>query len=191
MAVKKFERALYCFEVALTTPSSAVSHIMLESYKKYILVSLLLHGKVSPLPKYTSQVVNRLLKPMSAAYHEIATVFATNKPASLEQVLQKHRDALARDNNWGLAKQVQQSLYKKIIQRLTQTFLTLSLNDMALRVQLPSVAEAEKLVLSMVFVDLSFIVIILFMCHYYDDFVGNHCHLAVVIRENYSHSYRI
>lgn len=56
-----------------------------------------------------------------------------------------------RENNWGLAKQVQQSLYKKIIQRLTQTFLTLSLNDMALRVQLPSVVEAEKLVLTMVF----------------------------------------
>ena len=46
MAVKNFERALYSFEVALTTPSSAVSHIMLESYKKYILVSLILHGKV-------------------------------------------------------------------------------------------------------------------------------------------------
>lgn len=45
-AVKKFEQALYMFEVALTTPSSAVSHIMLESYKKYIMISLILHGKV-------------------------------------------------------------------------------------------------------------------------------------------------
>jgi len=45
-ALKKYERSLYCFEVALTTPSSAVSHIMLETYKKYILVSLILHGKV-------------------------------------------------------------------------------------------------------------------------------------------------
>jgi COP9 signalosome complex subunit 3 len=88
---------------------------------------------------------------MSAIYHEITTVFATNKPTSLELVLQKHRELLQRENNWGLAKQVQQSLYKKIIQRLTQTFLTLSLRDMALRVQLPSVMEAEKLVLTMVF----------------------------------------
>lgn len=108
-------------------------------------------SQVAPLPKYTSQVVNRLLKPMSAIYHEITTVFATNKPTSLELVLQKHRDVLQRENNWGLAKQVQQSLYKKIIQRLTQTFLTLSLSDMALRVQLPNVVEAEKLVLTMVF----------------------------------------
>nr|CAG4647842.1 EOG090X04TU [Moina brachiata]SVE92964.1 EOG090X04TU [Moina brachiata] len=149
-ALKNFELALYGFEVALTTPSSAVSHIMLESYKKYILVSLIIHGKVIPLPKYTSQLVNRLLRPMSAVYHEIASAFSTNKPASLEATLMKHKDALQRDNNWGLAKQVQQSLYKKVIQRLTQTFLTLSLSDMAMRVQLQSVADAEKLVLSMI-----------------------------------------
>ncbi len=30
----------------ITTPSMAVSHIMLEAYKKYILVALMLHGKV-------------------------------------------------------------------------------------------------------------------------------------------------
>ena len=45
-SLKNFDRALYSFEVALTTPASAVSHIMLESYKKYILISLILHGKV-------------------------------------------------------------------------------------------------------------------------------------------------
>lgn len=46
LAVRNLERALYCFEVAVTTPALAVSHIMLEAYKKYILVSLLLTGKV-------------------------------------------------------------------------------------------------------------------------------------------------
>nr|CAG4648612.1 EOG090X04TU [Polyphemus pediculus] len=149
-ALKNFERSLYGFEIVLTTPASAVSHIMLEAYKKYILVSLILHGKVEPLPKYTSQVVNRLIKPMSAIYLEIASVFGSNKPSTLETLLNKHKETLERDCNWGLAKQVQESLYKKIIQRLTQTFLTLSLNDMALRVQLPNVAEAEKLVLTMI-----------------------------------------
>ena len=34
---------------AVTTPCLAVSHIMLESYKKYIVVSLIVHGKVSRL----------------------------------------------------------------------------------------------------------------------------------------------
>uniref|UniRef100_A0A8C2AY12 COP9 signalosome complex subunit 3 n=1 Tax=Cyprinus carpio TaxID=7962 RepID=A0A8C2AY12_CYPCA len=60
--LKDFERALYCFEQAITTPAMAVSHIMLEAYKKYILVSLILHGKVQQLPKYTSQIVGRFIK---------------------------------------------------------------------------------------------------------------------------------
>jgi len=46
-ALKNYDRALYFFEVAITTPALAVSHIMLEAYKKYILVSLILHGKAS------------------------------------------------------------------------------------------------------------------------------------------------
>jgi hypothetical protein len=42
------------------------------------------------------------------------------------------------------------SLYKKNIQRLTKTFLTLSLADVASRVQLSDPAEAEKYILNMV-----------------------------------------
>lgn len=52
-AMKNYERALYFFEVVVTVPAMVVSHIMLEAYKKYILVSLILHGKVnSYLNKY-------------------------------------------------------------------------------------------------------------------------------------------
>lgn len=32
---------------AVTTPSMAVSHIMMEAYKKFILVALIVQGKVS------------------------------------------------------------------------------------------------------------------------------------------------
>lgn len=46
--------------------------------------------------------------------------------------------------------QVLASLYKNNIQRLTKTFLTLSLADVASRVQLSSPAEAEKYILNMV-----------------------------------------
>lgn len=39
------------------TPAAAVSDIMLEAYKKYILVSLILNGKIVYLPNYTSYLV--------------------------------------------------------------------------------------------------------------------------------------
>ncbi|KAL4648673.1 COP9 signalosome complex subunit 3 [Arapaima gigas] len=148
--LKNFERALYFYEQAITTPAMAVSHIMLEAYKKYILVSLILHGKVQQLPKYTSQIVGRFIKPLSNAYHELAQVYATNNPGELRSLVNKHSETFTRDNNAGLVKQCLSSLYKKNIQRLTKTFLTLSLQDMASRVQLSGPQEAEKYVLHMI-----------------------------------------
>ncbi|MBN3276616.1 CSN3 protein, partial [Polyodon spathula] len=137
-------------KLAITTPAMAVSHIMLEAYKKYILVSLILHGKVQQLPKYTSQIVGRFIKPLSIAYHELAQVYSTNNPAELRNLVNKHNETFTRDNNMGLVKQCLSSLYKKNIQRLTKTFLTLSLQDMASRVQLSGSQEAEKYVLHMI-----------------------------------------
>nr|XP_055132694.1 LOW QUALITY PROTEIN: COP9 signalosome complex subunit 3-like [Symphalangus syndactylus] len=118
--LKNFERALYFYEQAITTPAMAVSHIMLESYKKYILVSLILLGKVQQLPKYTSQIVGRFIKPLSNVYHELAQVYSTNNPLELQNLVNKHSETFTRDNNMGLEKQFLSSLYKKNIQRLTK-----------------------------------------------------------------------
>ncbi|KRT86459.1 hypothetical protein AMK59_1737, partial [Oryctes borbonicus] len=92
LAVRNLDRSLYFLEVAITTPAHAVSHIMLEAYKKYILVSLLLHGKVQMIPKYTSQVVNRFIKPLSQPYHDLANAFASNNSSELNTVLNKHTE---------------------------------------------------------------------------------------------------
>lgn len=126
-AMKNYDRALYFFEVTITTPAVAVSYIMLEAHKKYILVSLILHGKVNilfiimivlylknikplifqiqPIPKYTSHthVVGRLLKPLSSPYIELAEPHATS---SIQQVIEKYRETYLRDNNMGLVNQV-------------------------------------------------------------------------------------
>jgi COP9 signalosome complex subunit 3 len=58
---KQFSKALEFFLNALTVPAAALSAIMIASYKKYILVSLLLHGDLPPIPEYTSPVVRRTI----------------------------------------------------------------------------------------------------------------------------------
>ncbi|XP_050300575.1 COP9 signalosome complex subunit 3 [Anthonomus grandis grandis] len=150
LAVRNLERALYFFEVALTTPAHAVSHIMLEAYKKFILVSLLLHGKVEQIPKYASKVVMRFIKPLSQPYNDLANAFFSNNSVELNNIIQKHTEVFSRDHNMGLVKQVSSVLYKKNIQRLTKTFLTLSLSDVASRVGLPGPQDAEKHILNMI-----------------------------------------
>ncbi|XP_062507632.1 COP9 signalosome complex subunit 3-like [Corticium candelabrum] len=148
--LKQFERALHFFEVAVTTPAQALSAIMLEAYKKYIVVSLLLHGKVGLLPKYTSGVVARYLKPMCGAYNDLSAAYSSNSSAELQRVVAKHTDIFTRDTNMGLVKQVVASMNRKNILRLTKTFLTLSLTDVANRVHLSGSKEAEEYVLRMI-----------------------------------------
>ncbi|XP_043288045.1 COP9 signalosome complex subunit 3 [Venturia canescens] len=149
-ALKNYDRAFYFFEVCMTIPAMALSHIMLEAYKKYILVSLILHGKIFNTPNYSRSVVIRFVKPLSQAYQELASAYATNTCDQVQNVIVKYQELFARDHNLGLVKQVLAYLYKKNIQRLTKTFLTLSLTDVASRVQLSGPTDAEKYILNMI-----------------------------------------
>jgi len=149
-AIKNYDKALYFFEVVVTTPSVAVSHIMMEAYKKFILVSLIFHGKIVNLPAYTSPVLKRYIKPLCQPYLDLAAVYAQNNPSDLRTTITKHTEVYTRDTNMGLVKQCQTAQIKKNIQRLTKTFLTLSLTDMAYRVQLSDPKDAEKYVLHMI-----------------------------------------
>ena len=149
-ALKRFDRALFFFEVAVTTPAATISAIMLESYKKHLLVSLLLEGKQAPFPRYTSQVVYRYLRPLSQPYHELSSAFGKHSTEEMKRVITKHQTVFANDQNTGLVNQCLSALYRKNIQRLTKTFITLSLADIAARVNLESARAAEMHLLQMI-----------------------------------------
>ena len=46
-ALKNYEESLFHFEQALTLPATAFSQIMIESYKKFVLISLISKARVS------------------------------------------------------------------------------------------------------------------------------------------------
>ncbi|CAK9176113.1 unnamed protein product, partial [Ilex paraguariensis] len=101
-------------------------------------------------PKYTSSVAQRNLKNICQPYLELANSYSTGKISELETFVQTNTEKFEIDNNLGLVKQVVSSMYKRNIQRLTQTYLTLSLQDIANTVQLNSPKEAEMHVLQMI-----------------------------------------
>ena len=114
------------------------------------------------LPKYTSPIVGKFLKPLCTAYNEVVTSYHTNNAAELRTTVTKYQvetvrlwrgeltllyyqDTFTQDNNLGLVKQVMSSQTRSNIRRLTRTFITPSLSDLALRVGLnsPALVEAE------------------------------------------------
>ncbi|GMN42689.1 hypothetical protein TIFTF001_011903 [Ficus carica] len=168
---KQFRKALELLHNVVTAPMSSLNAIAVEAYKKYILVSLIHYGQFSTnLPKYTSSAAQRNLKNFcqwslifEQPYLDLATSYGTGKVTELETHVQTNSEKFEsvshlnkvckcypQDNNLGLVKQVVASMYKRNIQRLTQTYLTLSLQDIANTVQLNSAKEAEMHVLQMI-----------------------------------------
>jgi len=150
VGVKRFDKAHEFLHMLYTVPAHAVSAIMIEAYKKYVIVCLLGEGKFSPLPRHTSGLVNRHVKALCAPYNELAAAYATASVDDVEKVVSTHAEVFNKDENFGLVKQVLQSLSKRNIQKLTQTYLTLSLKAIAEHVGLKDVKVAEHLVLQMI-----------------------------------------
>ncbi|XP_061363449.1 COP9 signalosome complex subunit 3 [Gastrolobium bilobum] len=151
IGMKRFQNALDLLHNVVSAPMSTINAVAVEAYKKYVLVSLIRHGQFSTsLPKYSSSVAQRNLKNFCQPYIELANSYSTGKIAELEAYVKTNAEKFDSDNNLGLVKQVVSSMYKRNIQRLTQTYLTLSLQDIADRVQLNSPKEAEMHVLQMI-----------------------------------------
>ncbi|KAM0940614.1 putative proteasome component (PCI) domain, winged helix DNA-binding domain superfamily [Dioscorea sansibarensis] len=150
IGLKRFGKALEYLQNAVTAPMTSLNSIAVEAYKKYILVSLIHNGQVPSFPKYTSVAAQRNLKNYTQLYIDLANCYAAGKFSELEMFIQTNLEKFQNDSNLGLAKQVLASLYKRNIQRLTQTYLTLSLQDISNTVQLKTAKEAEMHVLQMI-----------------------------------------
>lgn len=87
------------------------------------------------------------MKPYIAVYNDIAKAFEARDRPALSAVLRAQEAALRTDGNWGLALQCEEALTLRMVRSLTQTFLTLSLEDIARKVGLSGPREAEAAVL--------------------------------------------
>lgn len=57
----------------ITTPANVLSSMVVEGYKKMLLITLITSGNAPTLPKYTSNGVSRHLKNYTSEYDALAT----------------------------------------------------------------------------------------------------------------------
>ena len=72
-----------CFFVLklLTAPANVLSSLVVEGYKKMMLVSLIICGNVPALPKYASNAVTRHLKIHTSGYEALGSCCQVCVPA--------------------------------------------------------------------------------------------------------------
>lgn len=95
-AMKNYSRAITFFEIALTTLLPVMTQIMIESYKKFVLVSIIHLGSVPTLPKLSPSLIERVLKPHCQAYLDIIPAYQTGDPMELQRTITKYHDVYLR-----------------------------------------------------------------------------------------------
>lgn len=133
LGMKKYQQALEFFKMAITLPAKQLSLIMVEAYKKYILVSAILFYQPSlELPAATSRLVQRNIKEYCASYIALVTLQSESEPfTAMRLYLETNPTAFQESGNYGLAKQAVIAVQRHKIQCATHVFSTLSLQDLA------------------------------------------------------------
>lgn len=150
IALKQWEKAIEFFETVIAAPALVTSYIMVEAYRKLVLVSLIHRGELRNLPKYTNQSVTRVLKQLCAPYEELLTAFSTGSLEDLNKAIENNLEPFIKDNNLGLVGQVKTALVDQSIKKLTSTYSTITFPGLLAATGVIEQTEAELRVLKMV-----------------------------------------
>jgi len=143
-ALQHFEQAAEAFQLVLSAPNAgAVSAVQIEAYKKLVLVNLLANGEAPSLnQRLSAPILLRYIDTLAAPYSDLAKAYrkcvsgsgsggAGSAHAELTHLVEAHAETFLQDRNLGLVKQILNELPKKQITRLTQTYITCSMDDVA------------------------------------------------------------
>ncbi|CAI2351325.1 unnamed protein product [Caenorhabditis sp. 36 PRJEB53466] len=149
--LKRYEDAFLLLENCVSIPAHSVQDQHVDGYKKFVLLSLLLNGKVIDFPE--KQVGARNSKSKTNEYKIFAEVKFSrsgNTPAKLEELIGTLKERLKNDGNLELANLVVNEMRKKTILSLTKMFASIRLTDIAQLAHIASPTETNTLIKELV-----------------------------------------
>lgn len=159
-----WERMHFYLEQVISIPAHYISQIIIDAYKKFLLVCLI-RGIEPNLPKYATntRAQQELFNPsrslQSQAGERTSGICHIKKYMSFikgcksgreEKEMLSLKPILQADRNWSLAKCAIQYMVERRITNLNSIFVTIPLKDVARRVGLSSEQEAESFLQTMI-----------------------------------------
>ncbi|KAF9220827.1 hypothetical protein BS17DRAFT_680653, partial [Gyrodon lividus] len=146
-ALKRWPEAQEFFEICACSPGPAAAAIQMEALKKLVLVQLIHEGKMTPPPKYIHPALPRLLK--GTPYSLFVNAYPQQR-AQLRFIVEGEQQLFAAEKTLGLITQALDRAPRWTIRKLTATYLTLHLSDIAQAVEIESEDEVRSLILGMI-----------------------------------------
>ncbi|ORY57292.1 uncharacterized protein BCR38DRAFT_461424 [Pseudomassariella vexata] len=130
-AQRDWAKAYAAFERVVTFPTreQGTSKIMVEAYKKWVLVSLLLKGKVTPTPSYTGPGANKVYETLGKQYTNIASLFESDGAQSLKEAVDADAALWREDGNMGLIREVLAAYQMWHVLNLRQVYTKISIPE--------------------------------------------------------------
>ncbi|KAE8384011.1 hypothetical protein BDV23DRAFT_167728 [Aspergillus alliaceus] len=153
MALKRWDEALHYLSIVISCPvTNAISKIMVEGYKKWVLASLLRYGKLVSHPNIISSHVIRACQSLAKPYISLADAFEKGDFQRMKSEVHAARSIWHMDKNTGLVYQVISTFSKRRTLKLGRTFSALTISDVAQQASDPPAPldEVESLVASLV-----------------------------------------
>ncbi|PYH79608.1 COP9 signalosome complex subunit 3 [Aspergillus uvarum CBS 121591] len=150
MALKEWDKALHWLSVVISLPVvNSVSKIMIEAFKKWVLVGLLRHGKLVTAPKIISSHVMKIYQAVARPYLSLADAFEKSDEQRLRTEADLGKSVWCADLNSGLVRQLFQAYDMFLVLKLCRVFSALTTKDIAGRAAssgLDSPAKIENLI---------------------------------------------
>ncbi|KAI1778326.1 hypothetical protein F4818DRAFT_405683 [Hypoxylon cercidicola] len=142
---REWAKAYVAFERLVTFPTreGGVSKIMIEAYKKWVLVSLLSKGKLVETPSHAGVSANKFYGSLAKAYTTIAVLFVADDAKELKSEVEKNAAVWLEDGNTGLVQEVLAAYQKWRVLGLERIYSKISLSE--IRQQTTSAETGEPL----------------------------------------------
>ncbi|QSS63853.1 hypothetical protein I7I51_00913, partial [Histoplasma capsulatum] len=130
MGLRKWDAAIHFLEVVISAPTTnSVSIIMVEAYKKWVLLGLLETGKPLSMPKTVTPFTAKAYRSLAKPYDALADIFKSGNLSRLQAEITAGERIWLNDNNMGLVSQVLAAYQRFSIVKLEKTFASLSIPD--------------------------------------------------------------
>ncbi|KAI5858168.1 hypothetical protein GGS23DRAFT_586879 [Durotheca rogersii] len=128
---RDWSKACQAFERVVTFPTreGGASKIMVEAYKKWLLVSLLSKGNLGETPPYTGATAAKLYLNFTKPYATIAGLFVADDAEELKAHAEKNAQLWSDDGNTGLIHEVLAAYQKWQVISLERIYSKISLSE--------------------------------------------------------------
>ncbi|TVY49578.1 COP9 signalosome complex subunit [Lachnellula occidentalis] len=159
MGTRNWKKSHQSLEDAFTFPTKdgVVSKIQIDAYKKWVLVGLLLEGKILGLPKVTGSGPAKAFHVIAKPYEAVAQIFESGTATRLKAEVDAGNGIWQNDCNMGLILHVLAAYQKNQIRNLASIYAKMSIQEVHTSTQsaetgarLPNVQATETLVRSMI-----------------------------------------